>query len=153
MTMKPQTAEHVTRWREAHHKSLAMLASQINPHNKLTGLQLWRKLCKIERKASSGAVAYCNGATCHTAHTLTSTKQRLVWNFNADENAWESFSQWIEAKVAKVFGGVPQGFFVNGDPRGYALKLDNEKVTIPDGMHKDFGGYGILAAVIVKGTP
>lgn len=139
--MKPQT-EHVTRWREAHHKSLVMLASRINPGNKLTGLQLWRKLCQIEREASDGATAYCNGEI-HTA------AQRLVWNFNADENAWENFSQWIEAKVAKVFGGkLPQGFFVNGDPRGYALKLDNEKVTIPDGMHTDWGNDGILAAVI-----
>ena len=37
--------------------------------------------------------------------------------------------------------------FINGDPRGYALKIDDKyqdrlhKV----GIHRDWGGYGIIA--------
>ena len=40
---------------------------------------------------------------------------------------------------------VPRGFFWNGDPRGYALKIDNDRVQIPRGMATDWGGYGLIA--------
>lgn len=42
-------------------------------------------------------------------------------------------------------------FFINGDPRGYTLKLKvqgkAEKIAaeLPEGFYKDWGGYGILA--------
>lgn len=97
--------------------------------NTRTGLDIWRKLCRLERSAHDAATRYCNA--------------------EIDGDKWEALRAGVTAQVKALFGGkLPQGFFVNGDPRGYALKLDNEKVTIPDGMHKDFGGYGILAAVI-----
>ena len=57
-------------------------------------------------------------------------------------------------KIAKIFGGtIPEGVFINSDPRGHALKLDcgdagQPGVTIPEGMEKDWGGNGILAAEI-----
>lgn len=54
----------------------------------------------------------------------------------------------IEKAVARIFGGLPSGFFVNRDPRGYALKIDKEKrstLSLPEGMQSDWGGYGILA--------
>jgi hypothetical protein len=34
-------------------------------------------------------------------------------------------------------------FFINQDPRGYALKIKSEHR--PDDLHSDWGGYGILA--------
>lgn len=115
--------EYITRRRNNHHKALETLAV-----NGRTGLQLWRKLRRIEKRAQSFAVAYCNG--------------------NIDSDDWETFTQEFEQSVKETFGQIPQGFFVNGDPRGYALKLDNEKVQIPQGMDTDWGGYGILAAEI-----
>lgn len=52
----------------------------------------------------------------------------------------------IEAKVKTLFGGtLPQGFFINSDPRGTALKLDDDKTVLPVGFWRDFGGYGVLA--------
>jgi hypothetical protein len=52
----------------------------------------------------------------------------------------------IEESVKKLFGGsLPPGFFINLDPRGYALKIDNTKVSLPMGINTDWGGYGILA--------
>jgi len=51
----------------------------------------------------------------------------------------------VLAGVRNVFGYIPRGFFVNGDPRGYALKIDNEKAAIPGGITTDWGGYGCLA--------
>jgi hypothetical protein len=36
--------------------------------------------------------------------------------------------------------------FVNGDPRGYALKIQDEYVSENSlDIHRDMGGYGILA--------
>lgn len=47
----------------------------------------------------------------------------------------------------------PPGFFVNGDPRGYALKIDNatlegRALIAAVGLHTDWGGYGILSPEI-----
>ena len=37
-------------------------------------------------------------------------------------------------------------FFINRDPRGYALKIHSEEERIREfGLYRDFGGYGILA--------
>lgn len=51
----------------------------------------------------------------------------------------------IRAALRAILGFVPTGFFWNGDPRGYSLKIDSEEAEIPQGMATDWGGYGILA--------
>jgi hypothetical protein len=84
----------------------------------------WNELRRIEMTAHRRAEQYCNG--------------------EITEEQSDASDKRIEKRIIKVFGKIPDGFFLNGDPRGYALKLDNEKVTIPDGMHKDWGGYGII---------
>jgi len=124
--MTTKTPEHVIKWRENHHRALETLRA---PECKLTGLQLWRKLCKIEREASAAALRLCNDS-----------------HYSQEE--FDTVKDSVKEQIRKTFGQIPPGFFVNSDPRGYALKLDNDKTTIPEGMHKDWGGYGILAAVI-----
>lgn len=52
--------------------------------------------------------------------------------------------------VKKALGTLPPGFFVNSDPRGYALKIDNENpqglaLIESVGLSTDMGGYGILS--------
>ena len=117
------TDKHVLKWRENHHKALAQLRG---PKCKKSGVALWRTLNRIEQKIHYAATAYCNG-TC-TPEQYDREK----------ENA--------EKQVSKLFGHAPNGFFINSDPRGYSLKID--EAHVPDGMHKDMGGYGILAAMI-----
>lgn len=62
----------------------------------------------------------------------------------------------ISNRVAVMFGGkLPKGFFINGDPRGYTLKLDPEAWKVSDNAqenyealpikYQDWGGYMILA--------
>ena len=55
------------------------------------------------------------------------------------------------AAVQSLFNGKLKGLFINGDARGYALKIE-DKVMISDyketGLYKDWGGYGILAPEI-----
>lgn len=125
MTTNKETVE---KWRKAHHAALEQLAN-----NKTPGLTLWRKLRRIENQAHNAATAQCNGEA-----------------FNGepfrDEDEWERFKAGITHSVELVMGWVPAGFFINGDPRGYALKI--ESAEMPAGMHKDWGGYGILAPVI-----
>jgi len=138
--------------RKAHNAALSMLhASPITGYDETDqhekrGLKMWRKLRQLEQLAHRGATAYCNGESVMAPHHEALTERR--YDFRTEENAWEDFSTMIRKKAAVVFGHMIHGFFVNGDPRGYALKLDPEKCTIPPGMEKDWGGYGILAAEI-----
>lgn len=122
-TEKDERAAWIQRRRENHHKALESLAT-----NGIPGLKLWRKLRRIENRAHGFATAYCNG--------------------RIDSDDWELFQQEFTQSVKEAFGQLPPGFFINSDPRGHALKLDNEKVEIPEGMEKDWGGYGILAAEV-----
>ena len=126
-TAKDERASWIQRRRENHHKALESLAYQVGLETH--GLALWRQLRRIETWFSHYSVEYCNGTI--------------------DTDKFEAIRQQAKNRLAKVFGGrIPDGVFINSDPRGYALKLDNEQVAIPQGMETDWGGYGILAAEI-----
>lgn len=111
-----------------HYENLAKLAKTTNPkivqpNNFELGQSLYRRLRRAEAYGHRAAENYCN-----------------VPNFD-----WDKAHEEIEFKVKHIFGGVlPGGFFVNGDPRGYCLKIDTDS-PMPEGMYKDWGGYGILA--------
>ena len=118
--MKP-VPNHIEKARAAHHAALATLF----PAAKCTPINLWRRLRRIEAKAHKWAEMECNG-----------------------EPVPEEWSAGIRADVIKQCGSIPAGFFVNGDPRGYALKLDLPRADMPAGLVTDMGDFGILAAVI-----
>ena len=118
-------AEHVQRAREAHWLALAELARSLGGPE-LDGLKLWRKLRRIEQQAGQVAVEYCNG--------------------RQTTEGWERFVEQFTNRVALVLGGVPPGFFVNGDPRGWTLKL--QPGSVPFNLHEDWGRYQILAPTI-----
>jgi hypothetical protein len=120
------TAPHIDRARATHHKALEALARQCGGASRHTGLQLWRKLRTIEQQASNLAAASCNG--------------------DITDEQWQSVKAHIQDRVITVLGGLPPGFFVNGDPRGYALKLEPGSVPFP--LHEDRGRYQLLAPVI-----
>jgi hypothetical protein len=119
------TKKHIAAARLRHHAALKRLASR---KCKLTGLQIGRRLRRLEAEATRITTDLCNGTV--------------------DQELADAMFDAIEIKVATVFGRAPKGFFLNRDPRGYACKLDPDHTVIPDGMHKDWGGYGILAAEI-----
>lgn len=91
-------------------------------------IALSKKLFRLEFKAHRLAEDYCNG------------------KIETDE--WENVSDKILASLEKIIGKKNMNkVFFNGDPRGYALKIDDK---YRDKMHKagiyrDFGGYGIIA--------
>ena len=84
---------------------------------------LFHKLRKIEKFARKEAEQACNyGGTVNT--------------------------EAIKQRVQRLFKRKVEGFFVNTDPRGYALKIDDEVLRhkyqdIP--LQRDMGGYGLLA--------
>lgn len=102
-------------------------ARHIKALNTLGFTGSFRYLRTLENRAHRAAELYCNDS-----------------RFTAED--MDKVHETITASIAKLFGGnAPEGFFVNNDPRGYALKIDNETAKIPEGMHTDWGGYGILA--------
>lgn len=107
-----------------HHDALK---SMLPKDSKLTGEQAWRKLRRIETQAQRFAIQLCNGPELSEAEQDKITAE-------------------LTAKVESVFGGKPPGFFINRDPRGYALKL--QPGSVPFRLHQDWGGYQILAPVI-----
>lgn len=62
-------------------------------------------------------------------------------------------TEGIRVSVKAALGGtLPPGFFINSDPRGYALKIDDASPIAGQlreiGMHRDMGGYFILSPEI-----
>lgn len=116
----------------AHYATCERLAAYLGVKN-LDGKKISVALWKAEQFASKKSVAYCNGEISDTD--------------------WKWCQKMVSADVEKALGKLPPGFFVNSDPRGYALKIDNEN---PEGkalieavkLHADWGGYGILSPEI-----
>ena len=81
-----------------------------------------KPLLNLERKANRWATEECNGEKEYT------------------QKQWDN----IEKQVLNLFTDnlLDYGFFINTDPRGYALKLKDKAGKI---SHWDMGGYEILA--------
>lgn len=102
-----------------HLQTLSQLAGLDMPYP----FELYTTLLRLERKANRLTTALCNE--------------------NPDTEKIEKQLNKIANKVRKLLPNA-KTFFINYDPRGYALKLKEEERTAL-GMWSDFGGYGILA--------
>ena len=110
--------------KQNHIRALASISNGRRPPESIL-----RCLRRLENRANAAATAQCNG-------------ELYRGQPYRDEAAWERFIAHTTAEVGRILGYVPRGLFVNSDPRGYSLKIEGE---IPEGMHTDWGGYGILA--------
>lgn len=122
---------HITARRVAHHKAMESLVRGAPKTGQ--GHKMWQALRKAEGIAHRAAEQYCNG--------------------EIGEMEWESVVSDVTRRVVKQLGCVPDGFTVNADPRGYALKIRGRDASyeggfIPVGMETDWGGNGILAPEI-----
>lgn len=89
---------------------------------------LCKKLRTLEKQAELAAVDYCNG--------------------KIDSDQWEQVSTKLLVKLDKIlnFRSADIPVFINGDPRGYALKIRSEWMQETGvKLQRDWGGYGILA--------
>jgi len=93
------------------------------------GKSIYSQLLRLEGRGGRLAEAMCNRPV---------TQDEIDRNENAIRNG-----------VIRALGGIPKGFFINKDPRGYCLKIDDLGKHYPTiQIHTDFGGYGILAPEI-----
>jgi len=111
-------------------KALFGLAADVDP------IDLCRKLRRLERDGEALGLTLCNGPE--------------IGYEEADRR-----TDKILAKLDELLGfkaaGVP--VFVNLDPRGYALKIDEKWMREKGGaiqangrrIHTDWGGYGIIS--------
>ena len=83
-------------------------------------IALCKALRRWEGQASARATDYCNG--------------------KIEQDEWERISDRIRASVNTYLG--TDRVWINGDPRGYALKIDLQP---GEELHRDWGGYGIIA--------
>jgi hypothetical protein len=99
-------------------------------------IALCKKLRRLEAKTSRITTDYCNG------------------DFDAGENGekLDAALDPILAKVNAILGNTgknPVPVFVNRDPRGYALKIDDVWIHNKQArIYSDWGGYGIIAPEI-----
>jgi hypothetical protein len=134
---KAATLKH----RAMHHSALATLASKPNAN----GMAIWRKLHRLELEAHDAATAQCNGAAYGSQPFRPDYGQD---GEECDGSPWELYAETVRARVAAIFGKLPDGFSYNQDARGYALKIRPERAKVPEGMQTDWGGNGLLAAEI-----
>lgn len=101
-------------------------------HTSLDAVALCKKLHSLEVKANFLAVCECNTGKDKSKELdaiLEKVKSILFSGFTSKQDA-----------------GLADAIFINGDPRGYTLKIKDSYVR----EHKlviytDWGGYGILA--------
>ena len=108
----------------------------------LDPIQLCKKLHRIEKKAHHATTCLCNTNTLNLMELNKYTGYDVK---QATEAEQDNFFEGIKKQVVKILGKeAEKQFFINFDPRGYALKLKPEFCEGKK-IYKDFGGYGILS--------
>lgn len=98
-------------------------------------IQLCKRLRRLESKANAICLRLCNGPEYPEGEV-----DRLLENIADAANS-----------ILRTAPDDPV-VFVNRDPRGHALKIDDEDMRRLEAkglrLHKDWGGYGIIAPEI-----
>jgi hypothetical protein len=146
MTKKQQRAENLSR----HYFNIAQLYQQTTG-KEITQDQakkISNKLRKLERLATIETTAQNNGYYIEPTALdwKTGRAEKMQLKLDEEGNCPESDIKIDEIKkqVQKIFDNKLEGFFINYDSRGYALKIKAE--TNPLGQ--DWGGYYILSPEI-----
>ena len=101
------------------------LKAVFNLDQDIDPVKLCKRLFRLENKAHKLALDFCNG--------------------EIDQLEWDQKANKILTKVEAILKNK-KVLFLNGDARGYALKIDDGYIRINNlNIHKDWGGYGIVA--------
>ena len=102
------------------------LKAVFNLDQDIDPVKLCKRLFRLENKAHKLALDFCNG--------------------EIDQLEWDQKANKILTKVEAILKNK-KVLFLNGDARGYALKIDDGYIRNNNlNIHKDWGGYGIVAA-------
>ncbi len=120
--MKVAEREQMYQDIEQHGKNLnAIFNTGLDP------VALCKKLHKLENMAHRLTTELCNGLS------------------ELDTQYAETEIELIKNQVNIILNN-PEGFFVNRDPRGYALKINDQYIRDNNlTIYRDYGGYGIIA--------
>jgi hypothetical protein len=127
MTKREQRAQNLV----THYQRLERLFNQQGGKTAsgkvITGKRLSLDLLRLETQAHRITTAECNGTATEE------DRQRLIEILTA-----------TRALLPNV-----EGIFINGDARGYALKIDDKAMRAHAyNLTQDWGGYGILSPEI-----
>lgn len=146
MNKKQQRTENLNR----HYLNLCDLYEQTTGET-LTiaeGKKLSNKLRKLENIATIETTAQLNGyyqePTPQDYKNGNFEKMRLKCTDEGEYPESEEKLDKVRTEVQKLFKNKLQGFFINYDARGYALKIKAEFCP----LSKDWGGYYLLSPEI-----
>lgn len=91
-------------------------------------IALCKRLHRVEVVAHRAATDYCNG--------------------EIETEDWEKITDTLLKRLDKILNFKAQNIpiIINGDARGYALKIKDDYLREKDfRIYKDWGGYGIIA--------
>jgi hypothetical protein len=100
-------------------------------------IALAKRAFALERRAHQIQVEDCNGnPSCKTE------AEYEAWKLTLDKR-----SDLVRGAFKRLFGvRLEKPFFMNGDPRGYCLKVKSEYVVFTNmDIPRDWGGYGLIA--------
>lgn len=121
------------------------------PEQNPGGAAIHRRLRRIELRANRAATAQCNGAPFEGQPFRPDYLPDGSEGTEETPTPWEVFCASVAGDVARALGGsLPDGFRLNADARGYALKIRGPEAGrpgayIPSGLVADWGLNGILA--------
>lgn len=108
-------------------------------------ITLCKKLRRLENKAHQLATDYCNGENGVTTETWDAKTKPVM------EKVYKLLNNGIYNDDRPHMRRVP--VFLNGDARGYALKINDSYIkTFGIKLHTDWGGYGIVAPDLSEGA-
>lgn len=108
----------------------------------LDPITLCKKLHRLEVKVHHATTCLCNTNTMHLLELNRFTGYDVK---QATDEEQDLFFDKIKEAVYKILGDEARDkVFINYDPRGYALKIREDFVSGKN-IHKDWGGFGILA--------
>ena len=146
MNKKQQRTENLSR----HYFNIAQLYQQTTG-NEITQDQakkISNKLRKLERLATIETTAQNNGYYIEPTPLdwKTGRAEKMQLKLDEEGNCPESDIKLDEIKkqVQKIFDNKLEGFFINYDSRGYALKIKANN----NPLGQDWGGYYILSPEI-----
>ncbi len=95
-------------------------------------VKLCKKLLRLETKAHRLATDYCNG--------------------DVDQIEFDTKGDKILKKVETILKDKKH-LLLNGDARGYALKIDDDFIRVNNlSIFRDWGGFGIVAPDFIEGV-
>lgn len=133
---------NATTRKEAQYKEIRKHRENLNAifNTGLDPILLCKKLRRLETKAHHATTCLCNTNSLNMLNGYPTHQ--------ATEEEQEEFFSAILDNVHAILGENSKDMvFINYDPRGYALKIREEKANGLD-IHKDWGGYGIICPEI-----